>query len=303
MFQVIYKKLFGSSLISEKGSLPQLKVLINFRVKVDPDKSMKGFEDYFLIALHAHVVAAAKEILLTTQFDSVMELAKEIVVRFVCFDPDVNVRVNDTVHLYALQVLNLGLLWYGFIDSIREGDGDRILTYYKFILNVFKAGRCFNYCKEVVILLTQYHCLLSPRQAAQLKWSRCINTKGFRGCNVPCDLHLEHLNCCLKDMIRGLHSNVTPKALSRASQSVGIVHQVCDKLSTETGLHKESGCHTRPSFTKECVQMVKQLEEQNVFVSLERKPTVYKHIKSILQQYSKQDIKDWIIEKYGTYQM
>ena len=78
---------------------------------------------------------------------------------------------------------------------------------------------------------------------------------------------------------------------------------MCDKLSTETGLHKESGCHTRPSFTKECVQMVKQLEEQNVFVSLERKPTVYKHIKSILQQYSKQDIKDWIIEKFGTYQM
>ena len=48
-------------------------------------------------------------------------------------------RVNDTVHLYDLQVLNLGLLWHGFNDLIREGDGDRILTYYKFILNVFKA--------------------------------------------------------------------------------------------------------------------------------------------------------------------
>lgn len=198
---------------------------------------MKGCEDYLLIALHAHVVAAAKDILSTTQFDSVEGLAREIVVRFVVFEPDVNVRVNDRVHLYALQVLNLGLLWHGFNDSIQEGDGNRIMTYYKFLLNVFKVGRCFNYCKEVVILLTQYHCLLSERQAAQLKWSRCINTKGLRGCNVPCDLHMEHLNRRLKGMIRGLHSNVTSKVLSRAARSVGIVHQVCDSLSTETGLH------------------------------------------------------------------
>ena len=81
-------------------------------------------------------------------------------------------------------------------------------------------------------------------------------------CIVSCDLHLEHLNRRLKDMIRKSYSNVTPKALVHASRSVGIVHQVCDKLSKETGLHKKSGCHTRPSFTKECTQMVKQLEEQ-----------------------------------------
>lgn len=302
-FQVIYKKLFGSSLIPQKGSLPQLKVLINFRAKVDPEKCMKGFEDYLLIALHAHVVAAAKEILSDAQFDSVKDLAREIVVRFIVFEPDVNIRVNDKVHLYALQVLNLALLWHRFNDSIREGDGDRIMTYYKFILNVFKAGRCSNYCKEVVILLTQFHCLLSERQAAHLKWSRCVNTKGFHGCNVPCDLHLEHLNRHIKDMLQGLHSNVTPKALNRAAQSVGVVHQVCDNLSTETNLHKESGRHIRASFNKECAKMVKQLEEKEVFTDMERKPAVYKHITSILQQYTKQEIKKWIIKKYGTYQM
>ena len=263
----------------------------------------EGFEHYLLIALHAHVVAAAKQILSDTQFDSVKDLAREIVVCFVAFEPDVSIRVNDKIHLYALQVLNLALLWHGFNDSIREGDGDRIMTYYKFILNVFKAGRCLNYCKEVVILLTQFHCLLSERQAAQLKWSRCINTKGFCGCNVPCDLHLEHFNRRLKGMIRGLHSNVTPKAPGRAAQSVGIVYQVCDNLSTETNLLKGSGRYVRASFNKECTQMVKQLEEQKVFMDMGRKPTVYKHIKSILQQYTKQEIKDWIIQKYGTYRM
>ena len=133
-----------------------------------------------------------------------------------------------------------------------QGDGDRIITYYKFILNVFKAGRCFNYCKEVVIILTQFHSLLSERQATQLKWPRSINTKGFHGCNVPCDLHLERLNHRLKGMIRGLHSNVTP--LGRAAHSVGIVHQVSDNLSTETNLLKESGRHVRAFFNEECTQ-------------------------------------------------
>ena len=52
---------------------------------------MKGFEDYLLIALHAHVVAAAKQILSDTQFDSVKDLAREIVVRFVAFELDVSI--------------------------------------------------------------------------------------------------------------------------------------------------------------------------------------------------------------------
>ena len=155
---------------------------------------MKGCEDFLLIVLHSHVVAAAKQLLSKAEFNKVEDLAKEIVVQFTAFGPDVKVKVNDQVQLYAHQVLNLGLVWHGFSDAIKEGDGDRILTYYKFLLNIFKAGNCFNYCKETVILLTQVYCLFSDRQVAQLKWSRCINTKGSRGHNVPCDLHLEHLN-------------------------------------------------------------------------------------------------------------
>ena len=280
VFQVIYQKLFGSSFRTEKASLPQLKSLINFQAKVDPEKNMKGCEDFLLIAVHAHVVAAAKQLLSTIEFGSVEAIAKEILIQFIAFEPDVKIYESDKVRLYATQVLTLGLLWHGFNDALREGDGDRIMIYYKFLLNLFKAGRCFNYCKEVVILLTQYHCLFSERQAAQLKWSRCVNSNGFKGCNVPCDLHLEHLNRRLKGMIRGLHSNITPKALDRAARSVGVVHQVCDTLLTETGIYRESGRHTRPSFGTECAQMVKELEEQKVFLNLSRKPCVYSLLKT-----------------------
>ena len=62
-FQVMYQKLFGQSLFSEKGSLPQLKVLINFRAKVDPMRFTFGtFESSLkdmLRGLHSNVTPKA----------------------------------------------------------------------------------------------------------------------------------------------------------------------------------------------------------------------------------------------------
>ena len=65
---------------------------------------------------------------------------------------------------------------------------------WKFLLLVFKYKKHTNYAKKAITLLSQCHCLLSDRQANQLTWSRFVNTRGRRGCNIPCDLHLEHLN-------------------------------------------------------------------------------------------------------------
>lgn len=176
-------------------------------------------------------------------------------------------------------------MWLAFNNAIKEGDGDRILTCYKFILHIFKAGRCFNYCKETILLLTQYHCLFSDRQKAQLKWSRCVNTKGHKGGNIPCDLHLEHLNCCLKGLIRGLHANVLPNAIRRASRSVVLVQKVCEIALDKTEVTKESGRHTRPAFNQECEAMVKVLDQQEVFmIRNARCPRTLKVLYSNLQQ-------------------
>jgi len=52
----------------------------------------------------------------------------------------------------------------------------------------------YNYAKEAVDLLLSQKYLLSERKAAQLLWSRTVNTTGPAGCNIPRDLHLEDLN-------------------------------------------------------------------------------------------------------------
>ena len=178
-----------------------------------------------------------------------------------------------------MQVLTLTLLWHGFNDAIREGDGDRVLTYWKFFAIVFKVTRHHNYFKESVILQLQYDFLLPKRQAEQLKWSRFVNTKGRTGCNVPCDLHLEHLNRRLKDMIIGLHSS--DNAMDRAARSIGIVHQICETLAQDSST--ESAKHNRASFVKECKLMCDELVEQKIFEEQNvRSHPSFKNMKSLL---------------------
>ena len=63
-------------------------------MNADPEKNMKACEDFLLITLHSHVVTAARKILSEHQFSSVQDLAKEIVVKYVYFDPNVSKTLN-----------------------------------------------------------------------------------------------------------------------------------------------------------------------------------------------------------------
>ena len=56
--------------------------------------------------------------------------AKEVVKKFVNVQLSSQIPVanfNDMSYNYATNLLTLGLLWYGYHDAIKEGDGNRIL--------------------------------------------------------------------------------------------------------------------------------------------------------------------------------
>lgn len=275
---------------------------------------MKGCEDFFLIMLHAHVIAAARKLLSVRQYSTVKELAKAIIENFVSIDPDEKVQRDDKVHLYGTQVLTLAIIWHYFNDSIREGDGDRVLTCWKFLLVIFKAKGHRNYCKEAIMLLAQYHCLLSQRKAAQVKWSRFVNTKGKQGCNVPCDLHLEHLNRRLKGLIRELRSNVSQKvvkdnfaiypnnAINRAARSIGVLHEICEVFEEQSSRKFASGNHNAPSLLKDVEMVVKVLEDEDVFGKEKgRKHPSFDNFNVILQQCPSKHLEKWISTKVKTY--
>jgi len=197
--------------------------------------------------------------------------------------------------------LTLTFLWHGFNDSVHEGDGDRLMVYWKFFALVFKVTRHSNYYKEAVLLQLQYHFLLPERQAEQLKWSRFVNTRGRTGCNISCDLHLEHLNRRLKTVMTGMHCDVN--AIDRAAKAIGIIHRICEVLEDETS-YDEGGKHKRASFAKECRLMIEELLEQNVFVEQsKRSHASFRAMKAVLQQCPSQNLLSCTAKRLKTYQL
>ncbi len=199
---------------------------------------MKAAEDFFT---SVHIIAAAKTVNNCSEV-SYRSLAEEIVEKFVSIslfdDEESHIESTDEstdeleveedgIYAYGCEVLTLGLLWHCFHDAIKEGDGDRVMLVWKFLLIVFKLTNRRNYSQEAAMLLIQQQYLLLPHKAAQLTWSSFVNTSGRRGCNIPCDLHMEHFNRRLKDMIKHLGSNVKPHIIQRAGKCVGLIHYIC----------------------------------------------------------------------------
>ena len=51
-----------------------------------------------------------------------------------------SIHTNDGAYNHATDLLTMLLVWHGFHDSVKEGDGDRILLYWKVMLPVFQVG-------------------------------------------------------------------------------------------------------------------------------------------------------------------
>ena len=115
----------------------------------------------------------------------------------------------DGVLNYSCAVLNDGLLIMELRDAIREGDGERIARCWKLMLLYFKSARRYKYSLEAFYITAMREGIVSPRLHHDLLWSRVINSRGGAGHNVPADLHMEHLNRTLKDIIRGMGANVS----------------------------------------------------------------------------------------------
>ena len=79
-----------------------------------------------------------------------------------------------------------GLLYLNFTDAIAEGDGDRIIRCWKFLLLHFfvDGSKSTKYALEALYLQFQQQALLSPRQAYCQKWNRSVNNHGKTGKNV-----------------------------------------------------------------------------------------------------------------------
>ena len=210
---------------------------------------------------------------------------------------------NDTVYSYAVDFLTMGLLWYGFRDAVREGDAERIVQYWKFLMAVFRQTKHYHYSNEGFLLLAQ-SLLLSPREVCDLMWNRTVNTSGRVGKNIPVDLHMEHLNRRLKIMIRKLGPNISPATVLRASKALAVVDIVrLQFLKDDDSLPnvENKDFHTVPSMKKDLDMILHQLTEEKVFeITDKRQHKSYKD-KPLLQSINWKNICKWCKDKIINY--
>ena len=268
--------MYKADSVAEKGTMFQLRNIISrANVPSDPQNNMNAAEDFMLLLLHTHVVAAAKTIMELVPVTDPSELARLILVNFflppkISDDSKQHEIEIDGVHLYAKELLSLGLMWHAFHDSIKEGDGDRILRHWKFLVVIFKSTNHRNYAKDAVNLLVQYH-TLSERQREQLLWSRCVNTHGRQGKNIPCDLHMEHLNRRLKTVLRNMGGNIKPSSVVKAAKAIGPVQHVCQSFEAQTSSAIHCDRHSYPAFGKDFDVVLNVLTEEKVFTPVGRR--------------------------------
>ena len=243
------------------------------------------------------------------RIDVLQSVANEIVLMYVdiearfdnqaeleCDEEGSHIESDDQVQSYASGLLSMGLIYMEFSDAIREGDGLRILRCWRYLMLIFKAAQRSNYSIEALNLLSQYHFFFTFRQAEQLIWSRCVNTHGRPGKNIPCDLYMEHLNRICKMTVAHLGANKTTDSLQRAAKCVGVLAKLLLKYDDDMGISERSGNHYVASMSKDKRIVIEQLLDKDVFAHVDnRKHSCFGSIRrNIMSKINKKTLDNWM---------
>ena len=128
-------------------------------------------------------------------------------------------------------------------------------------------------------------------------WSRFVNTSAVRGCNIPLDVHLEHLNKEIKNIIQGLGANKTKDGLIRCGKALGTISETLMQYDNDNNIAKCSGAHSKLGCQKELEAIIKELRKCRVFEYVDgRKHSTFPKPVSPLCAKPKQDVIDWTTE-------
>ena len=134
-----------------------------------------------------------------------------------CTAPQKETKAGDDVYNYNCALLADCFLFFNFLNAIKEGDGERIMQQYKYIMLYCKANGSYS-IKYALECLTQFFfvfALLSQRDSKQFVWNRSANNSGKKAANIPIDEDTEHESNAIKQGIRNIGPNVTENAVQR----------------------------------------------------------------------------------------
>ena len=173
------------------------------------------------------------------------------------------IKKEDHKFNYMKASLTFNLLLRDINDSIREGDGERLLEIYKVALLYLK---CYHHTKYAYTLIKLFFRIrFEPQSAFQLTWERFVNTKGKKGHNISLDLHLEHLNGFLKGLLKNLNSNLNESNAARISKSMGKMKKITEQMKENFEINSSPGYRKNPSVLEDIWKLASELKLAKVF--------------------------------------
>jgi len=182
-----------------------------------------------------------------------------------------------------------------FNDAVKEGDGERILTCWKYMLMYFKVSHKTKYSIEAFNLLAHYYYIYSERLCRQLLWSRTINVHGKPGKNIAMDLHMEHLNREFKTVVSHLGPNTLGPSLQRTGKALKVLREIQAHYDEVTYVNTESAYHSSRNSSKDLSLVIQQLQKSEVFRMVEnRQHQQFSMTGSLLKKLDTHELKKWM---------
>ena len=206
---------------------------------------------------------------------------------------------EDHVFNYACVRLSLGMFLRNFNDAVQEGDGERIIRCWKFLLLIYKSLNHHKYALASLHLIAKVNATLTPQKAHSLVWNRTVNNRGGAGKNISLDLRMEHIVHLHKEMLSNLGVNLTPEAALRCSKAVRPVEELLRTVDHELCCQRPSGKHTVSRSQKDFESLVHELHVTGqVFLNKPDKNREYQSFpgfkRTVLGKFDYAQLNSWV---------
>ncbi|XP_062576937.1 uncharacterized protein LOC134238840 [Saccostrea cucullata] len=166
----------------------------------------------------------------------------------------------DGLQNYVMQFLQ----WYFIIltlkDAIKEGDSCRTNITLKFCIPIFFSHSVYSkYLEECIDYILKTEIMLSEKMAMKVRYGSFVNLSGRGGENKAADLQKENEVMVLKELIRGLGSNKTEKAIVTITKAAPVIQDVVCNFDRMLGLRDKKTHHKKRSFQDDVKCILKEL--------------------------------------------
>ena len=287
VLQFVNDTLMKTQSVREVGTLKYFRErIMRNNVYSDIKKDVDAFQDFLLSVGRAYLVAAFTEhfgmdstnqptkhippedMTRRSQEQYFQETFGSFVDRYVLHDnlEEIQSDPEDKVMNYGLSVIEFVVLVMQVIDTVHEGDSDRLVVIVKYLLLMFKAKSNYSkYAIETMRFITQVKCTLTAQMAARVLNDRFVNLSGKSGHNMETDIAMEHTIKATKVLINGMGANKTQKAVQRATSSVGGVQCICQSYDKNSDVTPNSTAHSRKTAKVDELCMVQDLNNLQPF--------------------------------------